>query len=187
MTPMKRLFLTVLAFVGGLAVVAGIVGLAYFMIPKGHAYSHSVEHEFPTKPFVTDEPVDQKQNMGMYDDAKGPSWANMPMVGAVRMPWGTCYKPGVSVTFDEHGNAIYAEDNEVIWRCAQSHPTGEPADAPIVYCHQQREQPSHLRFGLAWRCYHDYSIVFDFYEHEYGKSPLILPDEIEYIDTTEIR
>ncbi len=165
--------------------IAALLGFAWLMIPKGHAYGHSVEHEYPTKPFVTDEPVDQKANMGMYADAKGPPWHDMPQVAMTRLPFGMCAKPGVAISFDEHGNPVYAADNEVIWRCMQTHPTGQPAEAPLVYCHQQKDQPRPP--AIAWRCYHDYSVVFDFYEHDYGKSPLILPDEIEFIDTTEIQ
>ena len=118
-------------------------------------------------------------------DAKGPPWYGMPQVGVTQLPFGKCAKPGVVVSVDEHGNGVYAEDNEVIWRCQQSSPSGTLIGDPLVYCHQQRKQP--YLPGIAWRCYHDYSVVFDFYEHDYGKSPLILPDEIEFIDTTEIR
>lgn len=173
--------------VAALAAVAAIIAFlvfAWLMIPKGHAQPLSGADESPY-PHVTSEPDDQKANMGMYDDAKGPPWAGMPQVAMTQLPFGMCAKPGVAVTVDEHGNNVYAEDNEVIWRCLQTHPTGEPANAPLVYCHQQREQPRLP--AIAWRCYHDYSIVFDFYEYDYGKSPLILPDEIEYIDTTRFQ
>lgn len=172
-------------FVGAVCALFGIAAVLLvgaYLLMLASTGGHTAEL---TKPHVTNEPVDQKKNMGLYDDAKGPPWAGMPQVAMTQLPFGMCAKPGVAVTVDEHGNNVYAEDNEVIWRCMQTHPTGEPADAPLVYCHQQREQPRLP--AIAWRCYHDYSIVFDFYEYDYGKSPLVLPDEIEYIDTTEYK
>jgi hypothetical protein len=177
--------------IGGIIAIVALVIVIFvlgslFMIASTGGHTQPLRGgDSDTNPFVTNEPVDQKKNMGLYDDAKGPPWSGMPIVGATRMPWGTCYKPGVAVSFDKYGNGIYAKDDEVIWRCLQTRPTGEPVDAPTVYCHIQREQ--NRPPAVAWRCYHDYSIVFDFYEYDYGKSPLILPDEIEFIDTTEMK
>lgn len=171
--------------VGALFVVAAVLLVLGYLFLVGIRGGHTAELD---RPHVTAEPVDQKKNMGLYDDAKGPGWADTPYVGVVHMPFGVCYKTGVVIAEDEHGNNIYAGDDEVIWRCLQTHPTGEliPRDqAPMVYCHVQREQARPP--AKAWRCYHDYSVVFSFYEHDYGKSPLILPDEIEYIDTTRFQ
>lgn len=157
--------LTAVAFVG-------LMGLIALMIPASHA----------AEPHVTMEPGDQKGNMGLYDDARGPPWSNIPIVGSVNMPWGNCLKPGVELTKDKYGNSIFAEDNDVIWRCMQTHPTGQPADAPPIYCIIQnmlvRADEAHPR---QWACYHDYVVIWKTYVHHYGKWPLILEDEIPFV------
>lgn len=166
-----------------------LVGVMLFVLAIAGFATPLKGADAETRPFVTEGPGDQKANMGLYDDAKGPPWGNVPYVAIAYMPFGSCSKPGVVVNIDEHGNEIYAADDEVIWRCVQGNSlSGEWYDRsthPLVYCHIQREQPAGR--AKAWRCYHDYSVVFDFYEHDYGRSPLILPDEIEFIDTTEMR
>lgn len=169
----------VLALVGALAVLAAFIGFLYLMIPAGHA-----------KPFVTMEPEDQKQELGLYDDAEGPPWHDIPIVGGMNPGWGMCYKPGVKLGEDEHGNGIYAEDHEVIWRCMQTHPTGEtipPSEAPVVYCFVQNPLVIQKTDQVYYACYHNYGDIFLMYEAQWGKSPLILPDEVEYVPTTEIR
>lgn len=160
------------------AIVVVVVALAvgvYFTIPGAHA-----------KPYVTMEPGDQKGNMGLYDDAYGPPFGGVPYNGAIQMPWGVCMKPAISIGVKEregHVVDIYAEDNEVIWRCMQSHPTGEPIpadEAPIVYC-MMADLQGKAGGGRPMKCYHDYRVIFNTYEHDYGKSPLIGPDEVQYV------
>lgn len=171
--------------------VAGIVFFLFLMIPKGHAALPYGVAEHGDKPFVTDEPVDQKANMNMYADAEGPPWFGIPIVGSSRMGgWGYCMKPGVQIGEDEHGNGIFAEDHEVIWRCMQTHPTGElidPAEAPIVYCFVQNPRVIKKTDQAYYACYHNYGVIFTTYEFHWGKAPLILPDEIEYVPTTRFK
>lgn len=168
-----KFWLGLLAGAAGILLIAALAVLLFLMIPKGHA-----------APFVTDEPGDQKKNMGMYDDAEGPPWTGIPIVGSMDMGgWALCMKPGVQIAEDEHGNGIYATDDEVIWRCIQTHPTGEPISvekAPVVYCFIQ----NHELTGQArrmWACYHNYGHVWAHYQHQYEKNPLILPDALPFI------
>jgi hypothetical protein len=135
-------------------------------------------------PFVTDEPVDQKKNMGLYEDAEGPNPWGIPLVGQADIGgFAMCVKPGVKIAEDEHGNGIYAEDNEVIWRCFQTHPDGTviPAEAaPILYCFVQNPDRT-KRTRRIWACYHNYGHVWAHYQEQYDRNPLILPDELQYI------
>ena len=159
-------------------VVAAVMFGLYLMIPAGHAAS---------APHVTNEPGDQKRNMGMYDDAYGPPFAGVQYNGAIRMPWGVCMKPAIVVGVEARADGfladVYAEDTDVIWRCLQSHPTGEPIaldEAPIVYCLFQ-DKPRQSDGGNAMKCYHDYRVIFNTYENEWGTSPIIGADEVQYI------
>ena len=173
--PVRKVF----AFLGMLAVLAAFVAAmlfgAYYMIPAGHA-----------KPHVTMEPGDQKRNMGMYADAYGPPFAQVEYNGAIRMPWGVCMKPAIVVGVkDRNGYVvnIYAEDTDDIWRCLQAHPTGEPIpldEAPIVYCLFQ-DKPRQSDGGNPMKCYHDYRVIFNTYENEWGKAPIIARDEVEFV------
>lgn len=164
-----------LCALGVIAVVVAAALFLFYMIPAGHATPH-----------VTMEPGDQKRNMGMYDDAYGPPFAGVQYNGAIRMPWGVCMKPAISVGVKMRNDVIvdiYAEDTEVIWRCLQSHPTGEPIpidEAPIVYCLFQ-DKPRQSDGGAPMKCYHDYRVIFNTYENEWGKAPIIGPDEVEYV------
>lgn len=125
---------------------------------------------------------DHKMELGMYADAKGPPWANVAQVGVTRMPWGRCMKPATAIGQDAKGNNIYPEDTDVIWRCVQTHPTGAPIptqEAPLVYCFMppvQDREPA-----TKWICYHDYSVVWQFYRAEWSKNPIVAEDELPYI------
>ncbi len=139
------------------------------------------------KPHVTMEPGDQKGNMGMYDDAYGPPFHGVQYNGAIRMPWGVCMKPAIVIGIKKRNDGfmadLYAEDRDVIWRCLQAHPTGEPIDAseaPTVYCLFQ-DKPQQSDGGNPMACYHDYRVIFNTYENEWGKAPIIGPDEVEFV------
>jgi hypothetical protein len=153
-----------------------LMGLIAIMIPQGHATPHA-----------TTDSGDQKGNMGMYDDAYGPAFGDTPYNAGMQMPWGVCMKPAIVIGVHERPDGViedtYADDKDVIWRCMQAHPTGEPISpdkAPIIYCiHQNKPQLSNG--GTPMTCYHDYRVIFRTYENEWGGSPIIGPDEVQYV------
>jgi hypothetical protein len=165
--------------------------MKYFLVFMAGVFALAIVQALQAAPRVTMEDEDQKAHLEMYADAEGPPWHGIPIVGSINMRgWGLCMKPGVSLGQDEHGNSIFAEDYEVIWRCLQTHPTGEPidpAEAPIVYCFVQNPALLQDQTKRHWACYHNYGDIFASYENQWGKSPLILPDEVEYVDTTEFK
>jgi hypothetical protein len=191
-----RMYKAKLDFIYAIILTLSIIALALGAIYANTVAADAVEEfdalhgppltgpDAEKRPHVTMEPVDQKKNMGLYDDAEGPDPWDIPLVGQMQIGgWGLCMKPGVKVTEDEHGNGVYAADDEVIWRCLQTHPTGEPinpADAPIVYCFVQNpaftKRPERL-----WACYHNYGHVWAHYQHQYDRNPLVLEDELQFI------